>query len=196
LKVRRAAWIGLILWGAGVTMVGADLLASHLITLPAPQTTDLRLRATFEGFRAPEGAPAWRAIHALSGHCRCSSLVAEHLLARGAGPFAAERVLLVEGAEGVARALEEAGFSVEQLDRDQLEARHGIISVPLLIVADPAGVVRYAGGYTERKQGPVIHDREIFAALAAGEAPESLPTFGCAVSAGLARSIDPLGLRR
>ena len=74
----------------------------------------------------------------------------------------------------------------------QALARVGVEAAPILIVIDPSGVVRYAGGYTERKQGPVVADIRILRATERGDAPVALPIFGCAVSERLRGELSTL----
>jgi hypothetical protein len=62
----------------------------------------------------------------------------------------------------------------------------------MLIALDPEGRIRYAGGYTERKQGPVIDDTRILSEVRLEAAPPSLPLFGCAVSDRLRRQLSLL----
>jgi hypothetical protein len=53
--------------------------------------------------------------------------------------------------------------------------------------------VRYAGGYSERKQGPVFEDVDTMLRLRAEAKARSLPIFGCAVSRDQ-NAFDPLAL--
>jgi hypothetical protein len=65
----------------------------------------------------------------------------------------------------------------------------------LLIVVDPGGTPRYAGGYTIRKQGLDYQDLEILAELRRGSSAERLPAYGCAVSDELQSALDPIGIK-
>ena len=78
----------------------------------------------------------------------------------------------------------------------ELAARWHDEASPLLVIADPAGAVRYVGGYGRHKQSPVVEDLAILADLRAAHDRAALPVFGCATSARLARRVDPLGLAR
>jgi hypothetical protein len=71
-------------------------------------------------------------------------------------------------------------------------ARYGIEAAPALLVIDPGGRTRYAGGYTERKQGPDIEDLRLMAAAQGDEDLAGLPLFGCAVSDRLRRALANL----
>ncbi|HEY8945874.1 MAG TPA: hypothetical protein VIM73_16510, partial [Polyangiaceae bacterium] len=66
---------------------------------------------------------------------------------------------------------------------------YGIDAAPLLIVSDPKGEPRYVGGYTTRKQGPVLEDLSIVEQARRGSSLASLPIFGCAVSERLQREL-------
>jgi hypothetical protein len=63
----------------------------------------------------------------------------------------------------------------------------------LMLVIDRNGVIRYSGGYSRRKQGE-LEDETILRHVRGGADIETLPIYGCAVSAELARLIDPLRL--
>ncbi len=165
------------LWFAGMVVVGAGLLARHLVALPVPG--DARLAASLEALRSAPSRGRWLAVHVLYAECRCSQRIADHLLSTARPSDWSEMVLWV-GAPPPPAALEER-FDVRRMGSADL-ARYGIESAPLLLAADPQGHVRYAGGYTERKQGPVIDDLRILDAARRPELVASLPVFGCAVS--------------
>ena len=186
----------LVLWGAVALVASAYLLGSHLVPLPAPTAIDARLSAAVAAY-AGTGAPAHDAVmmHVLYTGCKCSQNVAEHLLARG--PKAGDRELVIvvgDAAEGDVARLAAAGFDTRSIDPETLHETYGIEAAPLLVVADPSGHVRYVGGYGDRKQSPVLRDVEIAARIARGDAVDPLPLFGCAVSASLRSSVDPLGV--
>jgi len=77
--------------------------------------------------------------------------------------------------------LERKRFGVTRITAVSL-SRYEIEAAPMLIVLDPSNNVRYAGGYTERKQGPAISDLQIIADTQAAREVSALPVFGCAVS--------------
>ena len=189
-------WAVVALWVPSVIVVCAYLLGGHLLTLPKPAQADPRLARALAALRAGEGRPRWIALHVLYEGCRCSRRVFDHLVARGASPAMAERVLLVGGSEASVARARAAGYAAEALTRDGLRARYGFEAAPVMVVADPRGRVRYLGGYTARKQGAAMRDVDIVRRAQAGEAVAALPLFGCAVSARLQRDTDPLGLRR
>ena len=195
----------LAVWGVSALVGSAYLLGSHLAALPTPSVVDARLAGQMQAFAAEH--PAARdalMMHVLYTSCRCSQRVAEHLLARGPHEGDRELVLVVdaeaepvaEAATGLQTQLVAAGFEVRTLDSAALHDQYGIEAAPLLVVADPAGHVRYVGGYGDRKQTPVLRDVEIGDRVARGETVSPLPLFGCAVSASLRSSVDPFGVLR
>lgn len=82
-------------------------------------------------------------------------------------------------------------FDVRRVTSDDL-SRYGIEAAPLLVVLSPGGQIRYAGGYTERKQGPNIDDLRILDDARRPGVLASLPVFGCAVSDRLRRQLARL----
>lgn len=196
--------LGLLLWLAGTLVLSAYLLAPHLLTLPKPPAHDPRLRGAVAAMRAPDEAGRWQAVHILYEGCKCSQRVLDHLIERGPAGGYAEAIAIVsdgvdpEAAERARVDGERArgrGFRLETVTSAALAGRFGVEAAPLMVVADPGGELRYVGGYTERKQGPAVRDTQVFARLAAGQAAEPLPVFGCAVSDRLKATVDPLRVR-
>lgn len=134
--------------------------------------------------------------HVLYGACACSRRVLDHLVARGPLSATTERVVLAGTDRGSRVAeLHARGFGVDLLAPEELKARYGIEAAPLLIISSPAGDVRYLGGYSERKQGPALQDRELLAQLRGGRFATALPVLGCAVSRRLQELADPWRLK-
>lgn len=181
----------LLLWAAAMVVMGGFLLARHVVALPRPAVTDPQLVAAV---RAAAPAGQWALLHVLSSECGCSRRVRHHLLRRGPIPGVHEEVVLVGDNGEEAGPLRARGFATEVVRPQQLWLRYHVEAAPLLVIRDAAGLVRYAGGYTERKQGPVIHDVDLLAELRAGRDPRPLPALGCAVSESLRRAVDPLRL--
>jgi hypothetical protein len=182
-------WVPLAL----VTVTGLAL--AHWAALPLPSVQNPLLQRALAEQRGSEREPTWRLTHVLYGACACSSLVLSHLQARGVVPHTSEQVVFV-GRDGAARtsALRARSFRVSAIEPHELKTRYGLEVAPLLIVEAPDHSIRYLGGYIERKQGPVIRDREILSALQRGQAETTLPVLGCAVSRALQDMLDPLGL--
>ena len=184
------------LWAAAVLVVGSYLLAGHLLTLPKPESADERLATGIASVRTSQNEGRWLVLHVLYTECGCSKRVLDHLLSRGADPFAIERVVLVGGDDATAAKIRAAGYQYEAVTDATLESRYGVTAAPLLVIADPTNAVRYVGGYSDRKQAEKIRDLETFARLVKGETPDPLPVFGCAIAKKLQDTVDPLGLRR
>lgn len=160
-------------WATVCTVAGAGLMRPHWVPQPVPPAD----RPAGTGYQAE--SRDWVALHALSSECACSRLVLRQLAARAAEPGVRERVLWVTEA-GVPPAVVPAGFEVECMSGGELAERHGIEAAPVLVVLAPGGVVRYRGGYADRKQSLAIQDRAILAALRRGLEVASLPVYGCA----------------
>lgn len=177
-------------WGSALLFVCATLLAGHFYTLPLPERDSPRLA---QGIDAPDDA--WSAVHVLYAECSCSARIVEHLFASERPSGLRERLLVVGEREEWRERAVTAGLDYETTTRARLVEELGIEAAPLLVVADPSGRVRYAGGYTDRKQGPRIRDLELIAALRDERETDAIPLYGCAVSRSLQQAFDPLGLR-
>jgi hypothetical protein len=184
----RLGGFTLVVWFAVMVVLGAGLLARHAVALPAPSASP-ELAASMDTLRRPENRGEWLAVHVLYAQCRCSQRIVEHLLETARPRDWSELVLWV-GNPAPPPALEQR-FDVRRIDAAQL-ARLGVESAPLLVAVRPDGGVRYAGGYTDRKQGPVIDDLRILQAARKTDVIASLPVFGCAVSDRLKRGFMAL----
>lgn len=195
-RLRRPALLALFaVWVPALFLVVANLAAAHWYSLPEPDRHGSALRGALSALRKELRADGWSATHVLYGFCPCSRRVVEHLVARGADRALTESVLLVGDKPSLRAMLGARGFAVQVIDPPQLKSRWGIEAAPLLIVASPQGAIRYLGGYSDRKQGPVIRDGEIIARVMRGGPESALPLFGCAVSRTLQAALDPLGLK-
>jgi hypothetical protein len=194
----RLAAIAFGLWVPAILILGAYLLAGHLVALPAPEARDRRLVSALAATGAADQG-RWRALHFLDENCGCSQRVVTSLLARRPLPGLAERIVFITrtpaGTAAAATAARGAGFAFETVAPEDLERRFGVEAAPLLVAVAPDNRVRYLGGYTDRKQGPSIEDRDILQRTMRGERVAALPLFGCAVSKQLAAQLDPLRLR-
>src|SRR5450631_864736 len=185
---KRLAAIGLGGWFLLMLMLGAGLLARHVVALPAP-TRDAKLAVSLRQFRDGTHQHAWLAVHVLYAECRCSQRIAVHLLSTPR-PAGWEEVVLWVGSGAPDPELERH-FSLKRIARSEL-SRLGIDAAPLLVVLDDQNRARYSGGYSDRKQGPVIDDLNIMRAAQRGNGVTSLPVFGCAVSDRLKRELGVL----
>jgi hypothetical protein len=191
----RRVGVSLGLWGwfALMVLVSASLLGRHLLALPRPPA-DQALARSMASLRTPDDAGRWMAVHILDAECKCSRRIAEHLLASERPVGLSEHVLLVGTDTDLESQLSARGFQVTRVEPTQLFSQYRVQAVPLLVLAAPDGTLRYAGGYTARKQGPDPRDLAIVADARAGRATEPIPVFGCAVSRQLQSAVNPLGL--
>jgi len=169
-------------------VLGAGLLAKHVVALPAPVNNE-KLSTSLSAFRSSNAQGEWLAVHVLYSECRCSQRIVLHLIST-LRPAGLEEVVLWVGKGAPDPALDR-GYRVKRLSSVEL-ARLGVEAAPLLVVLDPENHVRYAGGYTDRKQGPVIEDLRILAEARHASMLASLPVFGCAVSDRLKRALATL----
>ncbi len=192
---RWAVGACLVLWAGMSIVVQSTLMASHWYTLPSPERSDPKLEAALVALVPDAAGESWTAVHVLYSGCRCSARVLDHLF-ESARPHGLDDVLLLVGddASSVRRA-KAAGFHVITLSPQELQERYGIVSAPLLLVLSPEHKLRYAGGYTQRKQGFANEDLEILEALQSGATPAELPLYGCGVSKELQQLLDPMGLK-
>jgi hypothetical protein len=194
-RVRRVGVsVGLAVWFVAMLLVGATLLGRHLLALPRPGAEDAAFARSIATLRTPGDAGRWMAVHVLYADCGCSRRIVEHLLVTDRPKDVSERVLLVGTDVDLESRLTARGFPVTHVAPADLSERFGVQAVPLFVVAGPDGGVRYAGGYTARKQGPEPRDLDILADARAGRPVDPLPVFGCAVSRQLQSTLNPLGL--
>jgi hypothetical protein len=183
-------------WAVAFVVICAYLLAPHLLTLPVPESGDAGLQRSV-AHRLPGQQARWLVLHVLDEDCPCSLRVLDHLLTTPRPSGVVERVVLIAAAGDPARtaAIRARGFDLDVVSPDRLGERYHLEAAPLLVVVDPADIVRYVGGYTPRKQADDVRDQAIIAAVTHGERVAPLPTFGCAVGAALRTTLDPLHLR-
>ncbi len=195
-SVTRERWALLLLfvWAIPCVVVGATLMVGHWVPLPVPDRSDPVLRDALAHVAAPKQS-TWRLVHVLYAQCRCSERTFDYLFERGKAPAADETVVLVGKHPEYERRAREAGFSVEQISRRELKERFNVESAPLLLVVDPAGQIRYSGGYTARKQGLDYQDLAILSRLQGGAEAKTIPAYGCGVSKELQSYLDPIGVK-
>ncbi len=171
----------------------AYLMISHWAVLPHPRVGDAQFSERLQAAELGR-TPNWSAVHFLYDDCPCSRRVLQHVIDSQPIPGVTERVVLISK-ECLRAELGRGDLQVEYVTPENLKQRYGVESAPLLVVMDTNQSVRYSGGYTSRKQGPKMMDREIIAQLVAGQSAMELPLYGCAVSTQLQRAIDPLGFK-
>jgi hypothetical protein len=184
---RRLGGATVSAWFAVMVVIGASLLAKHVVAMPRPQAA--LLVPALAMLRTPKQHDQWLAVHVLYSDCRCSQRVAEHLAATERPKGWSEIVLWV-GDDAPPSGLADH-FDLRHTTAAQL-ASYGVEAAPSMILADPVGNIRYSGGYTDRQQGPVIEDQRILRAVRNSEAVSNLPLFGCAVSSRLKADLATL----
>lgn len=182
-------------WACLMIVIGASLMVSHWVPLPRPAVDDAAWRASLANIRTDQATGRWTALHFLYAECPCSRRVLEQVIEHPPRDGVTERVVLIGSDTELADRAAEHGYEVDCVSPEDLKAKYGVEAAPLLVVSDPDGKPRYAGGYTSRKQGPDFQDRRILAALMAGHDVEPLPLYGCAVSRRLQGIVDPLRLK-
>lgn len=191
-SARLAFWS----WAAIALAIGTTLMAAHWRTLPVPPADDTRLLAALAELRDDDDRERWLVVHVLYAACRCSRDVIDHLLDAPRPAGLSERILLVGATPELDAKLAASAIPVVRVQPEELAERFAIAAAPLLLVVDPAGALRYRGGYSQRKQAAELHDIAIIERVRADAEVSALPLFGCAVSDELRRMLDPLGLRR
>jgi hypothetical protein len=188
--------LAIFLWGIVVVIVGAFLMADHWVTLPVPSGEDIKLARAIDDARNLDERGQWLAVHILYSKCTCSKRVVDHLFSKGRSSGIKEKLIIVDGERPEWLTLAKAkGFSYEVISPKQLHEIYNVSAAPIMVVADPLGTIRYAGGYTTRKQGPDIKDTEIIDQLMTQNPVKPIPLFGCAIAKGLQELTDPFGLK-
>lgn len=192
------------IWAIVLTLVCSSLMVGHWVSLPTPAVGSTLESAEFQG-KSPTNArstlvrlPAedrWLVSHFLYADCPCSRKVLDHVVHREPLANVNERIVLIGHPQPTELEAAQAKFSVELISPEALLAQYGVESVPLLVVADRDGTIKYSGGYTRRKQGLDYQDQSIVRQLVAGGQVDPLPLYGCAVSQRLKRIVDPMGLK-
>ena len=183
-----AARLALVAWAIAMLVLGAGLLVRHAVALPAP-VAGRALSASLSAMRPPNAQHRWLVIHTLYAECRCSQRIVDHLIASTRPAGWRELVLWVGDKEPSPQLT--ARFDVKRWSNEDL-ARVGIEAAPSFAVLDPSNHLLYAGGYTDRKQGPNIDDLRIFEELEQSRTVAPHPVFGCAVSARLRQALAVL----
>lgn len=194
LALGSAGRVTLVLWGVACLAIGVVLMAGHWVPLPTPDRADPVLNQSLAELDPVNGA-RWSMYHVLYAKCRCSLRTFDYLFARGAAPDVNETIVLVGEHDEYQKRARAHGFAVETITRETLKTRFNVETAPLLLIRDPAGAIRYSGGYTARKQGLDYQDRLVLAELRDGTEAGTLPAYGCGVSAELQAYLDPIGVK-
>jgi hypothetical protein len=185
-------WLGKLLlafWAVGVLFGMAALSFGHISAMPDPEA---RLARELLALRSDPGSSFY--VHVISADCSCTQRLFAHLVERARFAGANELVLFVGRDPARQAAAERAGMRFVSASPEQLAARYGIEAAPLLAAFDAGGRLTYLGGYYDHPSTVFPRDEKIHAELAGGGAAAPLPVFGCAVSARLQKSVDPLGV--
>jgi hypothetical protein len=185
----------LAVWACLMIVIGASLMVSHWVPLPMPAVDDAAWSANLTNFCTDQASGRWAVLHFLYAECPCSRRVLEHVIEQPPRDGVTEWIVLIGSDVELAARAEKQGYKVDCVSPEELKSKYGVEAAPLLVVSDPDGKPRYAGGYTSRKQGPNFQDRQILADLMAGHKVPALPLYGCAVSRRLQGIVDPLGLK-
>jgi hypothetical protein len=195
-QLRRARQLAFWLWAPAALCLCASLLVGHWVTLPVPAPDAPDLVAGLAELRTEHGdRDAWMAVHVLYAACSCSRRVVDHLVDDPRPDGVRDKILLVGSTPEIEQRLASSTATIIRTTPTELAEHYEIESAPMLVVVDPAGVVRYRGGYTERKQSLAIQDIAIIERLRDDDTVGELPLYGCAVSKRLQNLLDPLGLR-
>ena len=165
------------LWFGAMLILGAALLAKHVVELPLPLPQ--KLASSLSALRTPVERGKWLAVHVLYAECRCSQRIVRHLLSTTRPTDWRELVLWV--GKGEPDPALDRHFRVQRITSSEL-SRLSIEAAPLLVVLDPGDGLRYSGGYSAQKQGPVLDDLRIFEESVLSGALAALPILGCATS--------------
>ncbi|MEM7230838.1 MAG: hypothetical protein AAF517_01605 [Planctomycetota bacterium] len=169
----------LLLWG----LIGSTFLVYWGLQHAAIRTPDRR-----EAVATGE----WEVTHFLAANCPCSrSLAAEWTLRDGE-----QVILLGRDDEFLADLRRRFGERVSSLDPEDAFRSFGVHGAPCLVISDPTGTVRYAGGYSNRRPGFLSPTSAVSLAarVVRGETVAPYPVYGCATAKLARRAQDPLGL--
>lgn len=184
-KLLIAAWLGLALLGI------ASLGVSHTAPMPEP-TREERLARALLALREQTGRPFL--VHVIYARCSCTQRLFAHLVQRKALPGTEEAILFVGEDPGKRERARAAGFRFLDIAAPDLGKRFGLEVAPVLFAFDAGGRMEYAGGYFDRPAAVTALDERVVADLRRGSEPKALPVYGCAVSAALQKTVDPLGI--
>ena len=128
---------------------------------------------------------AWQVVYLFGSDCPCSARAAKHIACRRRLGDIAERVVMVGSDRPTETSLAGNGWKPEHATAEQARDLYGARSAPLLIFIDPAGRIRYTGGFARRSDfRDGFQEERIWAALRSGETVKPLPAYGCALQFG------------
>jgi hypothetical protein len=187
-------WIGGSLiagWIIVTLVVLASLSLRHMASLPVP-ADEARLSRAILKLRRGSGNNLL--VHVIYSECSCARALFTHLVTRGPFPGDEELILFVGADPKKQASARRSGFEFTAISAQELVTRFGLEAAPVLLIFDSGGRLRYAGGYYAHPAAITPLDERMHTQFTAGAKVEPLPVFGCAVSPGLQRSLDPLRL--
>lgn len=188
----KREWIGrslLVGWAVLTIVVLALLGIAHSASLPRPRD-EAHLADALLKLRRHSGGKFL--VHVIYSECSCSRTLLTHLVRRQALPGNEELILFIGSGNTQLELAKRSGFECVTISATQLVTRFGLEAAPVLVILDSAGRLRYAGGYYDNPATITPLDEKIFRELGSRSTIEPLPVFGCAVSAGLQKALDPL----
>jgi hypothetical protein len=195
--------LALAIWFVGALGLGAALIALHTplalsaVDTSRPSASGSALGREQESLTNEPQTAGWNATHFIANGCGCSSDVARHLLARGRLPeLASELVVFIGTPEFETEAFHALGFRTSTVAVAELAQRFGVEAAPLMHLQAPDGRRAYTGGYYETMARTEARDASIIRLAMAGESPDALPSWGCALSDELREAQDPLGIKK
>jgi len=189
---RKAIGAALIaIWAAGMLLAISTIALPHMAPMPGASRAARTTQALLALRRDPRREFI---VHVIAAHCSCTDRLFAHLVQRG--PFAdADEVIVFAGEDAAKQAAAmRAGFRYVNVDAEALARRFLLESAPVMFAFDAHGALRYAGGYFNHPSARSALDEGIREQVRRGASPEPLPVYGCAVSARLRESVDPLGI--
>lgn len=180
----KLVWAALMIWAALLSVVVSVLMARHWLPKPPPDVHDLAWSNLLERTRDAQDRGKWLVLHFLRAECPCSRRIFHYLLKRGSQEGIRERVVFI-GGEDHSKVLQEQGYQMDWVTPEELAMRYQVVAAPLLVVLSPECEVKYAGGYTARKQGLDIQDIKIISEIMGGQKVATLPVYGCFATEGV-----------
>lgn len=177
-------WVFILSWIIGSTYTVAHIHGIHLIEFDnAKVNKTLKLK-----IETP-----WGLTHILAEECGCSETVLEYLVKRGPQKNVSESVILLGQSLKYKDLLSKKGFKI--IDGKYLDGY--VDGVPMLVIHNKSGEVKYSGGYTKGMVTPIskILDLKILEQVKNNINSKDLVVMGCAISKELQKEIDPLGLK-
>lgn len=176
----------LFLWISTVMVAFGYTHGIHRVVFNSP-TTDL-IKLSQNKITTEYGM-----THILTKECGCSEIIFEYLIERGAQSETQENVLLLEPSPDWEKELTKKGFNVSY----SKEVKGFVSGVPMLIIFNKNGEIKYTGGYANKIITPItqILDLTILKNVKENLNKQQYAVRGCAVNKKLQKELDPFGLK-